>query len=58
VIKLNIEIEQETDKRWLAWGSSTTFCRGSVGRTEIEAFSKALTIAYRMLAEREPCLSV
>lgn len=52
MIKLNIVIEQETDKRWLA---DVTNVPGAAayGRTEIEAFGKALTIAYRMLSERE-----
>jgi predicted RNase H-like HicB family nuclease len=54
VIKLNIEIEQETGNRWLA---DVTNVPGAVayGRTEIEAFRKVLTIVCRMLEEREPC---
>ena len=54
MINLNIETEQETDQRWIA---DVTNVPGAAayGRTEFEAFRKALTIAYRMLAEREPC---
>jgi len=51
---LDVQTEQETEKRWLAAVVNVPGA-SAYGRTELEAFRKALTVAYRMLAERQSC---